>query len=289
MKKLCKVIMLLVTVITGIFCMPAVADQGTVKAAAQESIPLPIVMYHSVLKNKTGKYTIHSSELERDIIAYKEMGYTPVFLREVADWVNRKGTLPEKPMVITFDDGHYNNLHYVLPILQKHNCKAVINIVTSFSRTSTETPGGANNPNFSYLTWENIRNLHESGLVEIGNHTHAMHKFKPRYGIAQVSNETIDEYKENLRKDLETANKYLTESAGVTRPTTFAYPFGKYTKSGREVLKELGFETILTCNEGITQIRRGDSETLLTLKRYNRSGNVSRESFIKKVFQSENF
>lgn len=289
MKKLCKVIMLLVTVITGIFCMPAVADQGTVKAAAQESIPLPIVMYHSVLKNKTGKYTIHSSELERDIIAYKEMGYTPVFLREVADWVNRKGTLPEKPMVITFDDGHYNNLHYVLPILQKHDCKAVINIVTSFSRTSTETPGGANNPNFSYLTWENIRNLHESGLVEIGNHTHAMHKFKPRYGIAQVSNETIDEYKENLRKDLETANKYLTESAGVTRPTTFAYPFGKYTKSGREVLKELGFETILTCNEGITQIRRGDSETLLTLKRYNRSGNVSRESFIKKVFQSENF
>lgn len=289
MRKLCIVIILLVTVITGIFCMPAVADQGTVKAAAQESIPLPIVMYHSVLKNKAGKYTIHSSELERDIIAYKEMGYTPVFLREVADWVNRKGTLPEKPMVITFDDGHYNNLHYVLPILQKHNCKAVINIVTSFSRTSTETPGGANNPNFSYLTWENIRNLHESGLVEIGNHTHAMHKFKPRYGIAQVSNETIDEYKENLRKDLETANKYLTESAGVTRPTTFAYPFGKYTKSGREVLKELGFETILTCNEGVTQIRRGDSETLLTLKRYNRSGNVSRESFIKKVFQSENF
>jgi len=252
-----------------------------------ESLPLPIVMYHSVLKSKKGKYTIHPSELERDIIKYKEMGYTPVLLREVADWVNRKGTLPAKPMVITFDDGHYNNLYYALPILKKHNTKAVINVVTSFSRFSTETPGEAGNPNFSSLTWDNIRELHESGLIEIGNHTHAMHKFKPRYGIAQVSSETVDEYKKAIRDDLEKANNLLTQSAGVPRPITFAYPFGKYTDEGREVLKELGFQAILTCNEGISQIRRGVPESLHYLKRYNRSGNVSHEGFIGKVFVAD--
>ena len=239
-------------------------------------------MYHSVLKSRSSKYTIRPDDLERDIIKYKEMGYTPVTLREVADWVNRKGKLPAKPMVITFDDEHYNNLYYALPILKKHNMKAVINIVTSFSRFSSE--GESDNPNYSYLSWNNIRELHNSGLIEIGNHTHAMHKFKPRYGIAQVSNETVDEYKNAIREDLEKANTFLTESAGVPRPITFAYPFGKYTKEGREVLKELGFEAILTCNEGISQIRRGDPESLLTLKRYNRSGRVSHESFMKKVF-----
>jgi len=286
MRKIAIATVLLIAVIAASCCTPK--QSNTVSAqAAQESISLPIVMYHAVLKSRRGKYTIHPTELERDIIAYKEMGYTPVFLREVADWVNRKGGLPEKPMVITFDDGHYNNLYYALPILQKHNCKVVINIVTSFSRHSTETPGEAENPNFSYLTWNNIRELQKSGLVEIGNHTHAMHKFKPRYGIAQVSNETVDEYKETLRKDLETANNYLTQNAGVPRPVTFAYPFGRYTKEGHEVLKELGFKAILTCNEGITQIRRGDPEALLTLKRYNRSGNVSHESFMKKVFKSD--
>jgi len=270
------------------FCLSSFAITSEVRTvnakASGDEIALPIVMYHSVLKSRRGKYTIHPNELERDIARYKEMGYTPVTLREVSDWVSRKGNLPEKPMVITFDDGHYNNLYYALPILRKHDAKAVINIVTSFSRHSTETPGEANNPNYSSLTWDNIRELHNSGLIEIGNHTHAMHKFKPRYGIAQVSSESVDEYKNAIRTDLEKANTYLTQSAGVPRPITFAYPFGKYTNEGREVLQELGFEAILTCNEGISVIRRGDPTSLHTLKRYNRSGNVSHESFIKKVF-----
>jgi hypothetical protein len=47
----------------------------------------------------------------------------------------------------------------------------------------------------------------------------------------------------------------------------------------------MGFRALLTCNEGTTKIRRGDPNALLYLKRYNRSGNVSHESFIKKVFQ----
>ena len=254
------------------------------QTASTEEISLPIVMYHSVLKTRRGKYTIHPDELERDIKKYLKLGYTPVLLREVSAWVEGRGDLPEKPMVITFDDGHYNNLYYALPILRKHNVKAVVNIVTSFSRHSTETPGEAHNPNYSSLTWDDIRELHDIGLIEIGNHTHAMHKFKPRYGIAQVSNETVDQYKQAIRDDLEKANTYLTESAGVPRPETFAYPFGKYTKAGREVLQSLGFKAILTCNEGITKIRRGDPESLLELKRYNRSGTANHNAFIKKVF-----
>jgi len=284
MKKI-AVIFVLVVVILSCSVIPNVTYSQAFASNSAEELPLPIVMYHSVLKSRKGKYTIHPDELERDIIRFKEMGYTPVTLREVANWVNRKGKLPAKPMVITFDDGHYNNLYYALPILKKHNAKAVINIVTSFSRYSSDTPVDANNPNYSYLTWDNIKELHDSGLIEIGNHTHAMHKFKPRYGIAQVSNETVDEYKNAVKSDLEKANDFLTQNAKIPRPITFAYPFGKYTNEGREVLKELGFEAILTCNEGISTIRRGDPASLYTLKRFNRSGNASHESFIKKVFE----
>jgi len=289
MKKKVIIFALLVIILTAFVvshCEEARRSNLDITAqSSQETLQLPIVMYHSVLKSRRGKYTIHPDELERDIIRYKEMGYTPVTLREVSSWVKGKGKLPAKPMVITFDDGHYNNLYYALPILKKHNAKAVINIVTSFSRHSTETPGEANNPNYSSLTWDNIKELHDSGLIEIGNHTHAMHKFKPRYGIAQVSNETVDEYKKAIHDDLEKANALLTQNAKVPRPITFAYPFGKYTNEGREVLKDLGFEAILTCNEGISTIRRGDPTSLYTLKRYNRSGNVSHDRFIKKVFK----
>jgi len=283
MKKKLALVVLLIAAMSACASIIETNRSICVQAAAEE-LPLPIVMYHSVLKSRNGKYVIHPDELERDIIKYKEMGYTPVTLREVVAWVDGAANLPEKPMVITFDDGHHNNLHYALPILQKTNSKVVINIVTSFSRHASETPGESDNPNYSYLTWNNISQLQNSGLVEIGNHTHAMHKFKPRYGIAQVSGETVESYKQTLRTDIETANRFLTENAGAPRPTTFAYPFGKYTKEGREVLLELGFRAILTCNEGVTTIRRGDPSSLLELKRYNRSGNVSHEKFIEKVF-----
>jgi len=249
-----------------------------------DTLDLPIVMYHSVLKSRQSKYVIHPDDLERDIVAFLGMGYTPVTLREVVAWVDGVGTLPEKPMIITFDDGHHNNLHYALPILQKHNCKAVINVVTSFSKFSTETPGESNNPSYSYLSWDNITELHNSGLIEIGNHTHALHKFKPRYGIATVSGETSEEYKTVIRNDLTRANEHIM-ACGAPQPVTFAYPFGKYTREGKEVLAELGFRAILTCNEGISKITRGNPATLMELKRYNRSGNTSTESFIKKVFE----
>ena len=250
-----------------------------------DRIDLPIVMYHSILKSRQSKYAIHPEDLERDIIAFLELGYTPVLLREVTNWVDGKGELPEKPMIITFDDGHYNNMHYALPILKKHSSKAVINIVTSFSKFSSENPKDANNPAYSYLTWDNIRELHESGHFEIGNHTHQMHQFKPRYGIAKVAAETIDEYKENLKTDIQRANDLIT-ACSVPRPTTFAYPFGKYTTEGRAVLDELGFRALLTCTEGTSKIKRGDPESLKTLKRYNRSGNTTTDAFIKKVFNN---
>ena len=251
-------------------------------ATASDEISLPIVMYHSVLKSRKSKYVITPAQLETDFQAYADMGYTPVFLREVIDYVEGRGALPPKPMVITFDDGHYNNLSYALPVAQKFNFKFVVNVVTSFSSHSTES-GDDSNPNYSYLTFAQMKELTDSGLVEIGNHTHAMHKLKPRYGVGRKSGESDETYCTALRADLEKSQQLIT-SAGVVAPTTFAYPFGKYTPECRTVLKDLGFKALLTCNEGISQIRQGEPETLLTLKRYNRSGNTSTASFTKKVF-----
>ena len=283
MKKVMIFLVIILVLVSLNINLPCSSSFLSLSFSETDTIDLPIVMYHSVLKTRQAKYAVSPTQLENDIIAYKKLGYTPVTLREVADWVDGSGVLPEKPMVITFDDGHYNNLHYALPILKKHNCKAVINVVTSFSKFSSDTLGEDNKPAYSYLTWDNLRELYESGLIEIGNHTHQMHQFKPRYGIAKVSTETIDEYCENLKTDIERANELIT-AASVPRPITFAYPFGKYTKEGRQVLDELGFRALLTCTEGTSQIKRGDPESIKTLKRYNRSGNTTTEAFVKKVF-----
>ena len=253
-----------------------------VNATAQQSVDLPIVMYHSVLKSRQSKYVVTPTQIEKDFEAYQKMGYTPVFMREVIDFVDGQGSLPQKPMVITFDDGHYNNMHYVLPIAKKFDFKFVINPVTSFSVFSEEK-NDHSNPAYSYLMLNQMAELEKSGLVEIGNHTHNMHKFNPRYGIKQKSNESTEKYVATLTADIQKAQDLLAAN-GVTRPTTFAYPFGAYNTTARDTLISIGFRAFLTCNEGVSKVTLGDPASLYSLKRYNRSGNTTTDSFIKKVF-----
>ncbi|MCL2570031.1 MAG: polysaccharide deacetylase family protein [Firmicutes bacterium] len=254
------------------------------KASTDEEITLPIIMYHRVLNSQKGKYTVSEKQLESDFIALKNAGYETVLMREVIDWIDGKGTLPSKPIVLTFDDGHYNNMHYALPLAKKHNAKFMVNPVTSFSKFS-ETSNDHSNPNYSHLTFSQMKEMQDTGLVEIGNHTHALHKFKPRYGIAQVNGENLDTYIKTIKKDIDTAQD-LIESSGVPRPTTFAYPFGKSTQAGKELLIEMGFRAILTCNEGVNTIKQGEVESLHRLRRYNRDGWWTSDKLIKTIEQN---
>ena len=81
--------------------------------------------------------------------------------------------LPEKPVMITFDDGYYNNLIYVLPLLKKYDMKAVISIVGSFTERAQEL--NDQNPAYAHMIWADIKALAASGYVEIGSHSYALH------------------------------------------------------------------------------------------------------------------
>jgi len=242
---------------------------------------LPIVMYHNVLKSRTGKYVVSPAQLERDFEAIIAAGFQPVFMSEVIDWVDGKGKLPARPIVITFDDGHYNNLHYGLPIAQRHNMKFMINPVTSFSKFSVDS-GDHSNPNYSHITWEQMGTAVASGLIEFGNHSHAMHKFKPRFGITKMRHEGEDDYATTLRDDIMAAQD-LIEQSGAVRPRTFAYPFGKFDSLSRRLLLDMEFRALLTCTEGVSIITKSKPESLHNLKRINRDGSMSTEKLINLV------
>ena len=75
-----------------------------------KTIPLPAVMYHSVNNNNTGDYVVSPTELENDFRWIKDHGFTPVFVRDAVAYVRGKNDeVPEKPILITLDDGFFNN------------------------------------------------------------------------------------------------------------------------------------------------------------------------------------
>ena len=90
-------------------------------------------MYHSVSRGSPGKYVIPPETLEEDIIYLKNAGYETVFISDITDFVLGKSALPEKPVALTFDDGHYNFLSQVVPVLKEREARATVSVVGSFT------------------------------------------------------------------------------------------------------------------------------------------------------------
>ena len=261
-----------------LFC---VAFLGQTSSWAEEVVEVPIIMYHSVLKSKKGMYSVHPSLLREDIRYLKNHGYQPIFVKDIIAFCEGKGDLPQKPVVLSFDDGHYNNYYYAYPILKEENFKANLNVVGCYCNYST-TSGDYDNPNYSYLTWREIKELYDSNIFEIGNHTYKMHAFSPRYGIKQKLYESDDEYAKALKDDVSKLEYKFMVECGF-RTEVFAYPFGAYSDLGEKILREMGFKAFLTCNEGINKLKRGDAKALSHLKRVNRSGNLTTYQFFQKL------
>ncbi|MGI6214119.1 MAG: polysaccharide deacetylase family protein [Christensenellales bacterium] len=250
-------------------------------AGAEGEVRLPVIMYHKILSRKESGSALLAEQLEQDLAALKRAGYTCVFPSQVIAYVKGDGELPEKPVMLTFDDGYYSTACYALTLLQKYDMKGVVNIIGAFTEFST-TSKDHSNPYYSHLTWEQIKELADSGYFEIGNHTYNMHHYKPRFGIMPKEGEGERAYKQNLKSDIARLQKLLGEKCGVN-PSIFAYPFGEYSDCAKQVLLEMGFEMLFTCNEGVCVIAKGDEKCLHYVKRFNRKASYSSDYLISLI------
>lgn len=247
----------------------------------ENGIFLPVIMYHSVTQDAHSTYQVTAEQFEEDLRYLAYHGYETVSAAELIAYTNGKGSLPEHPVMLTFDDGFYNNLSLALPLLEKYDMCAVVSVVGKFTDVDAE-----NDPHFdaySYLTWEDINELLESGRMEIGSHTYDLHTMDERAGCSIRYGEDAASYTAMLRTDLEQLQNRMQEETG-TAPIAFAYPYGYICKESIPVLRELGFQCTFTCYERPNYIIQ-DPDCLFGLDRYNRSGEVKTEAFFGEILQ----
>lgn len=254
--------------------------------SSETGIAVPIIMYHSILKDtsKAGKFVISPTTLENDLLYLKENGYETVMIKDLIAYAREGAPLPAHPVVLTFDDGYLNNVTYALPLLEKYEQCAVISVVGEFCDIFSATQD--HSPNYSHLTWDEIKDLAKSGYVEIGNHTYFMHHNGngPRKGATKKPGESEGDYTKALTEDLLALQRALTEKSEVT-PITFTYPYGFINAEAKEIIKKIGFEASLSCNERINIITR-DPACLYGLGRFNRPSGISTEAFMKRVLKT---
>ncbi|MEG1027392.1 MAG: polysaccharide deacetylase family protein [Oscillospiraceae bacterium] len=255
----------------------------TVPANANvQQTKLPVIMYHHILENsnKLGDYVISPKQFEQDIKYITDKGYTAITSKELLNFLKYGDTLPEKPIMITFDDGYESVYKYAYPILKKYNQKAITLIIGKY----TDLFSDENEPrhiNYSHLSYKQL--LEISDMFEIGNHTYNMHQNAQgkRYGCKKISGETYEDYKLALTNDVGYLSQKIIDNIGY-KPKCFAYPFGAISKESKVVLEDFGFEVFFTCLEKVNIIEPF-TKTPVYINRFNRPTKYSTKEFFNKM------
>ena len=258
------------------------ASEKPEDSASASPVPLPVIMYHSVLRhpNVPGSDYIVPPETVRDDAAWlRAHGYTPIRLSELAAFADGDGSLPEKPVLLTFDDGYLNNAVYLPQIAKTLDAPMLLCVVGRFA-DDAETCFDRS-PAYATLRWGDLRRLRDTGLFEFACHTYDMHKLTPRRGIAPLPGEDPAAYRQALRADLSLMQTRLLDELGQ-RSACFAYPFGAEADPAAEVLDDLGFRVRLTCRDMPNYVTPGHC---LTLGRLNRPPGESTEAFMQRLLR----
>lgn len=185
-----------------------------------------VLNYHGVGGNEAsgeGSFSLTDEEFGEHLAALKAAGMQSVTTRDIVDAWNGKKELPEKAVLITFDDGRADAMMWADPLLEEAGMKATMFVIS----------GAAERRGLYYVDWEKLEKYQSSGRWELQPHTHSLHvEHETGEGLLPAltslkEGESIEEYKERIEADFETADALLQEHTG-TRPVAFAYPFGAY-------------------------------------------------------------
>lgn len=243
-------------------------------STSETTIKLPIIMYHSISKDtkQQGKYVIDPQKLEDDLKKIKEKGYTTIIVQDLINYIEKAENLPEKPIILTFDDGYFNNYLYAYPLLKKYECKAVISPIAYYSEQYSNT-SEALSASYSHCTWQQLEEMQKSGYVELQNHSYNLHSQNERLGIQQKTGENDADYREVVVKDLSQAQDLFKSKLNYT-PTAFVYPFGVMSNTSEEIIKDMNFKCTIICEERVNHLSR-DKNSLYMLGRFLRTNDMT--------------
>lgn len=283
-KRLLFLILIIIILIAAcIFHIGSIPASVAVKNN-EDTVYVPIIMYHEIKTFKLGKDVISPAEFESDLKYLKENNYNTITLTELIDYVNEDGALPENPIILTFDDGYLSTYKYAFPLIKEYDMKIVFSIIGKNTDDFTQIPD--DNIDYSHVTWDQVNEMIQSGKVEIQNHTYNLHydSAGPRYGVLPNSSESSDEYEQALKEDIYKLQMEIIAHTGRL-PNTFTYPYGKLNDSSETVIKGLKFQASLSCDYGINIITK-DPECLYKLKRVIRSHGDTMENVLNKAYKT---
>lgn len=211
---------------------PTPRSAAKVQRQARHCAVVPVLLYHHIqpqeqaIAKGQAKLSVDSEIFAKQMQYLVKKGYSTLTPGQFLSGI-KTGSLPPKPILLTFDDGYDDFYTYAYPQLLANKLHATVFLATGLMDNS------------GYLSWDKIKEMDSSGLVTFANHTWS-HKALKGQG------------EQILRFEIGTAQGQLEEK-GLGGAMAFAYPYGSKSKKVEDILAELGFQSAFTTVPGWQQ------------------------------------
>ncbi|BBB90047.1 MAG TPA: polysaccharide deacetylase family protein [Methylomusa anaerophila] len=201
-------------------------------ASASRQDGIPVLLYHHVGNDDGGlpRLTITADEFERQVALLHNAGFETISPEQLIAYMKREEvSLPERPILITFDDGYDDNYANALPILQKYGFKAVFFVV------------GINVDRAQRLSAQQVREMAKSGFA-IGGHS-MTHSDLTQLSGPELEHEILD-------------NKRQLEGITHQESLFFSYPYGFFNLRSWKKIESAGYQGAFTVLSGVNKAGR---------------------------------
>ncbi|OPY60359.1 MAG: Poly-beta-1,6-N-acetyl-D-glucosamine N-deacetylase precursor [Syntrophorhabdaceae bacterium PtaU1.Bin034] len=227
------------------------------------------LVYHDITVKSNVPEDLTPDELTRHFAFLKANGYHPISVSDIAAAAAGKKSLPEKAILLTFDDAYLSFYKIVYPALKLYGYPAVLSVVTSWTEGKNHPDGLHKEKKF--MSWDMIKEVASSGLVTVASHSDDLHTYvhsNPHGNIEPASStfafdrrsqtyEAEERYRKRIRADMEMSVSVLQKKLGV-KPNVYTWPYGAYNLQAIEEGKKAGFSMFLTTDSGFSDIRHPD-------------------------------
>jgi len=224
--------------------------------------------YHDVVDRNPDQtfVAITTDHLKEQFAWLYANGYQPVSVEQIL--ASRRGgeSLPERAVLLTFDDGYRSFYTRVYPVLKAYRWPAVLAPVGNWLDTPRDQSvnfGGTPTPRDKFLYWQQVREMVRSGLVEIGAHTDNLHhgavanpqgNQEPaaaarRYDIALKSYESEADYRTRIEQDVRMISGKIMRATG-TKPRVWVWPYGAASGPALKIVGDHGYDIAMTLQDG---------------------------------------
>ncbi|MGF1761400.1 poly-beta-1,6-N-acetyl-D-glucosamine N-deacetylase PgaB [Photobacterium sagamiensis] len=253
------------------------ASAETLTYTERNSDSYVALCYHDFIDvSLTPNMRIPSGTLTRDRLVehfnwIKQEGYNPVSFQQIIDAKASKKPLPEKAVLLTFDDGYESFYSTVYPLLKLYNYPAVFALVGKWLVPDEDQEvkyGKIMLSRKRFLSWAHIKELEQSGLVEFASHTFNSHyginanpygneqpaATTPFFNPKTKDYETLKQYDQRNLSDFKQSRDQMV-SHNVRAPRIMVWPYGAYSQHAIDIAAQAGMPYTFSLDDGVNSIK----------------------------------